>query len=364
MGAEAELRVRRAEGGELRKMLEGLNPRVQTLELSDMYGRFAIEPLERGFGHTVGNALRRVLLAHVPGAAVTAVRIEGALHEFTTLPGIMEDTMEIILNIKELAIKVVGGEELTGGGDEGLMMRVDAAGECEVTGADVICPPEIEIVNPEHHIASLTDKKASLRIDMKVERGKGYRQVDGRDRERRTVDAVPIDAVFTPVRRVAYAVEPTRLGHRTDLDRLILEVWSDGSLAPNEAVTEAARLLHEYVRVFVDFSEREEAEREQVDQEAKVRSKALDYRIEDLDFSVRTYNCLKKEGIETLGVLVEQSEQDLMSIRNFGKRSLTEVIEKLAQFDLSLQEPPGAGEEADFDETELALAEAEAEKED
>jgi DNA-directed RNA polymerase subunit alpha len=340
-------------------MLEGLDPRVQTLELSDTYGKFSIEPLERGFGHTVGNALRRVLLAHVSGAAVTAVRIHGALHEFSTLPGVMENTTEIILNIRELAIKVHEPQNGGGADSEPWQLKIDAHGQCEVLGSDVISPPELEILNHEHHIAELTDKDAELTIDMWVECGKGYRQVDTRDRERRTLDAIPVDAVFTPVSRVAYNVEATRMGHRTDLDRLVLELWGDGSLPPNEAISEAAKLIHEHLSIFLDFTEREEREKEAVDQAVSVRVKALDYRIEDLDFSVRTYNCLKKEGIETLGALVEQSEADLMAIRNFGKRSLTEVVEKLAQFDLALNEPAGAGGDEDFDDTELALAESE-----
>ena len=340
-------------------MLEGLSPKVSSLELTDTYGKFSIEPLERGFGHTLGNALRRVLLAHVPGAAVTAVRIHGALHEFSTLPGVMEDTTEIILNIRELAIKVHGSEETGGGTPEPWQLKIDASGECEVTGADVICPPELEILNPDHHVAELTEKGAELTVDMWVETGTGYRQVDTRDRERRTVDAIPVDAVFAPITRVAYNVEPTRLGHRTDLDRLVLELWGDGSLPPNEGISLAAKLLHDYLVIFFDFTEKADREKEAVDEAATVRVKALDYRIEDLDFSVRTYNCLKKEKIDTLGMLIENTEEDLLAIRNFGKRSLTEVVEKLAQFDLSLREPAVSKEDTDFDETELALAETE-----
>ncbi|MFQ6098491.1 MAG: DNA-directed RNA polymerase subunit alpha [Armatimonadota bacterium] len=322
-----------------------IEPKIYALELSDTYGRFAIEPLERGFGHTLGAALRRVLLNYVPGAAVTAVRIDGALHEFSTLPGVVEDTTEIILNIKELAIRVKSDN------DDGQprVLHIDASGEGEVLGANVLTPEDVEIVNPECHIAELSEPDARLVIDMWVERGRGYLQPNEMDRERRTLDAMPIDAVFSPITRVGYHVEPTRVGYRTDFDRLRMEIWGNGTVPPNEAISIAARTLHEYLIMFFDFKPSPEPEEPEEEPE-QAPPIVYTYRIEDLDFSVRTYNCLKKEGIDTLGKLVQNTEEDLMAIRNFGRRSLNEVIEKLAQFDLQLKEPPASEEdEADLD---------------
>ncbi|MGQ9732948.1 MAG: DNA-directed RNA polymerase subunit alpha [Candidatus Zipacnadales bacterium] len=204
-------------------MLEVLKPAIHPLQVTDTYGKFAAEPLERGFGHTLGNAFRRVLLSHIPGAAITAVRIEGALQEFSTLPGVYEDTTEIILNIKEIAIRM----HEDGESDERRVMRLDAVGEGEVTAGQFVVPSGVEIVNPDLVIAHLTEPDASLSIEAWVERGRGYLSTEAREREKRTADVIPIDATFSPVSRVSYGVEPTRLGHRTDLDRLILEVWFD-----------------------------------------------------------------------------------------------------------------------------------------
>ncbi|MFQ6130826.1 MAG: DNA-directed RNA polymerase subunit alpha [Armatimonadota bacterium] len=319
-------------------MPEGIEPKIHTLEMSETYGKFSVEPLERGYGHTLGNALRRVLLNYVPGAAITGVRIEGALHEFSTLPGVVEDTTELLLNIKELAIKIHGEDAED---EQPRVMRLEASGEGKVLAGDIVTPPDVEIINPEAVIAELVTKSARLAIDMWVERGRGYRRLDEYDRERRTADVIPIDAVFSPVVRVAYVVEPTRVGYRTDFDRLIIELWGNGTVAPNEAVSMAAKSLHEYLIIFFDYTPvAPAAEAEEAGPEV-VRKPELEYRIEDLDFSVRTYNCLKKEQINTLGELVEYAEDDLLSIRNFGKRSLAEVVEKLGQFDLCLKEPPG-----------------------
>ncbi len=351
-GGGALSRSQRSRGEE--EMLEGLDPKIHTLELSPTYGRFAIEPLERGFGHTLGNALRRVLLAHIPGAAVTAVHIQGALHEFCTLPGIVEDVTEIILNIKELAIRIHGDpDELDG---QARVLRIDAAGEGEVLAADIATPPDVEIVNPGLHVADLSEPNAKLVIDMWAEQGKGYVRVDQLERERRTLEAIPIDAVFSPITKVVYTVEPTRLGYKTDFDRLRLEVSGNGTVPPNDAVTMAARQLHEYLRVFADFLEEPQLVEEHVDEEQQVRNKALDYRIEDLDFSVRTYNCLKKEGVDSLGQLVQHTDEELMAVRNFGRRSLTEVVEKLAQFDLVLKEPAGDAAEEELDADEVPVS--------
>jgi DNA-directed RNA polymerase subunit alpha len=329
-------------------MIEGLNPKVHPLELTDTYGRFAVEPLERGFGHTLGNAFRRVLLAHIVGATVTDVRIEGALHEFTTLPGIVEDTTEIILNIQELAIKVAPGvAEPVEGEDEPIILRLNKNGVGEVLAADIECPTGVEILNPELHIVEIADNKARVDIELWVRLGKGYVPTEERDRSQTPVDVLPVDAVFSPVVRANYYVEATRLGGRTDLDRLVIEVWGKGTLAPDEAVRQAARALRSYLSIFLGQTEGEKEQPvEAVREEEEVRNKLLDTPIEDVEFSVRTFNCLKKEAINTLGELIQRTESDLLGIRNFGKRSLDEVLERLAQYDLHLRDS-GEADDAD-----------------
>ena len=327
-------------------MLQGLNPKVHPLELTDTYGRFAVEPLERGYGDTLGNAFRRVLLAHIEGAAVTDVRIEGALHEFTTLPGIVEDTTEIILNIRELAIKVQPSESAEER-DEEIVLRLRAKGTGVVLAADIQVPPNVEIINPELHILEVSGDETEINIDMWVKLGVGYVPTEERDRSQTPIDVIPIDAVFSPVARANYSVEPTRLGSRTNLDRLVLEVWGNGTVAPDEALRQAARHLREYIAIFLGAGEEAGAPVEGVvREEEEVRNKILDTPIEDVEFSVRTFNCLKKENINTLGELVQRSENELLNIRNFGRRSLEEVMERLGREGLSLR-ASGNVEDAD-----------------
>jgi len=304
------------------------------LERSDKYAKFAIEPLERGFGHTLGNAFRRVLLAHIPGAAITDVRIEGVAHAFATLQGVYENATELVLNLKELPIKLHPEAE-----EEAYVARIDAHGKGEVVGADVVCPAGVEIISPEIHIAELTRKDSALVIDMWIERGSGYRPVEEPSRERRGPEVIPIDALFSPITRCTYRVEPTRLGDRTDLDRLVLDVWGDGTVLPDDAVEGAAEILIGYARVFGDIQVLEEEEEAEVPEEEEAVNKVLAWPIEEMEFSVRTFNCLKKESVNAVGELVQRTEGELLDIRNFGKRSLEEVIQKLAQFDLQLREP-------------------------
>lgn len=324
-------------------MIGDLNPRVHPLELTETYGRFAVEPLERGYGNTLGNAFRRVLLAHIEGAAVTDVRIQGALHEFTTLPGIVEDTMEIILNIRELAIKMLPGADGSYPEEE-TILKLTAKGAGAVLASDIQCPPNIEIVNPELHLLEIADDKAEFSLDLWVRRGKGYSPTEERDRSQTPLDVIPIDAVFSPVSRANFYVEPTRLGSRTDLDRLVLEVWGNGTMAPEETVRVAARHLRDYIAIFLGPAEVLEGPVEVVRQEEEVRNKILDTPIEDVEFSVRTFNCLKKESINSLGELIQRTESELLNIRNFGKRSLEEVLERLAQFELRLRASGGAAD--------------------
>jgi DNA-directed RNA polymerase subunit alpha len=301
-----------------------------------------VEPLERGYGNTLGNAFRRVLLAHIEGAAVTDVRVQGALHEFTTLPGIVEDTMEIFLNIRELAIKVLPTEEVLG--DEPIVLRLNAKGVGEVLAADIQCPPYVEIINPELHLLEIADDQGEANIELWVRIGKGYSPAEERDRSQTPVDVIPVDAVFSPVSRANFYVEPTRLGSRTDLDRLVLEVWGNGTMAPEDALRVAGRHLRSYVSIFLGPAEQMEVPMEAVREEDEVRNKVLDTAIEDVEFSVRTFNCLKKENINTLGELITRTENELLNIRNFGKRSLEEVLERLVQYDLRLRSSGGGAD--------------------
>jgi DNA-directed RNA polymerase subunit alpha len=327
-------------------MLTILRPRIRLVLQQDRYAKFSVEPLEKGYGHTLGNALRRVLLSSIEGTAITSIQIDGVLHEFSTIPGVIEDTTEIILNLKELAIRSVNGTL-----ESARTARIEAHGEGEVTGADIVLPPMLEVVNKEQRIATLSAKSAVLNVTLNVESGKGYQPANRQDKMHKPIGTIPIDAVFTPVRRVNYFVEPTRVGQKTDYDRLVLEIWTNGTILPADAVSQAAKILDTYLQLFFDFAEREEQERQREEVEITQKDRVLDYRIDDLDFSVRTYNCLKRESIETLEDLVRRTEHDLMNIRNFGKKSLTEVKEKLMALGLLLREPP-MDEEYEEDEEE------------
>ncbi len=318
-------------------MPEGLTPEIVILELSEKYGKFSIEPLERGFGHTLGNAFRRVLLAHLNGVTVTDVRIEGVRHEFSTIPGVVEDSTELILNLKELTIRWLDGVAPVTEEDEEpeYVLKINVQGPGEVTAADVQCPPELEVVNPELHIATITGKSAELVVEMWVREGKGYLPVEERDRQATPIDVIPVDAVFSPVARATYYVEPTRLERRTDLDRLTLELWGDGAVMPDEALRRAAAILQDYLAVFAAVPE-EAAEAKMEEAESELYDKTLSLAVEEMDLTVRSLNCLKKSNINTLGDLIKRTEEDLLAIRNFGERSLGEVIEKLAKFELTL----------------------------
>ena len=321
-------------------MLEELTPSMVALELSDKYGKFAIEPLERGFGHTLGNAFRRVLLAHIPGAAVTDVRIDGVPHAFMTIEGVYEDATEICLNIKELAIKFHDEADV----NEEYVARIEAEGKGEVVAGDIKCPPGIEIINPEIHIAELTEDDSKLYIDLWIQSNTGYHPVEEPGREKRSGDGIARDALFSPIARATYRVEPTRLGSRTDLDRLMLEVWGNGTIMPDDAVRRAASILVRYITVFSEIELPVQAEEEEAPAEEEVKRKILSFQIEEMELSVRTFNCLKKESIDTVGQLIEHTEDELLNIRNFGKRPLEEVIEKLAAGELTLAEPASAEE--------------------
>ncbi len=315
--------------------MEMVTPRIEILEDGEIYGKFAVEPLEQGFGYTIGNALRRVLLASIPGAAVTSIKIDGVLHEFSTIPGVKEDTTELILNLRELYVAM--DPEVAENG-EPKTIRIDVHGPGDVSGADIQTPAEIQIVNPEIHIATLNDETAHLSAEMTVERGKGYVLPENQENIKESIGVIPVGAVFTPVRKVSYTVDPCRVGHKTNFDRLVLEVTTNGTIAPSDAVSLAAKILDRQVKLFFDFARKPKGLGAEFGEPGTgAMPGPPDARIEELDFSVRTYNCLKKANVLTIGELVTLSEADLMNIRNFGKKSLNEVKDKLASMNLSLK---------------------------
>ena len=302
-------------------------PQIQEESLSPTRSKFVIEPLEPGFGYTVGNSLRRTLLSSIPGAAISSVRIEGVLHEFSTIPKVTEDVTDIIMNLKELVVRSESEEPVT--------VYLKAKGPGSVTAGDIAPPAGVEILNPDLHVATL-GKGGSLEMEMNVERGVGYRMADKNKNARDPIGVIPVDSIFSPVRRVSYAVENTRVEQMTDRDRLILDVETDGSITPREALASAGGTLLELVQLFGDLAE---AQSMQVGP-AEDDSVPSDYAItvEELNLSVRSYNCLKREGINTVGDLVEKSEAELMDIRNFGQKSIDEVKAKLEELGLGLRE--------------------------
>ena len=300
--------------------------KIEYAELSDTYGKFVVEPLERGFGVTLGNALRRVLLSSIQGAAVTSVKIENVLHEFSTIPGVVEDVTQVILNLKELSFKLHS--------DKPKLLRLDVRGKKDVLAGDLQPDAEVEVLNPDLHIASLDGKNAHLAMELVVERGKGYVQAERHRKSEHVIGVIPVDSVFSPIQKVNYVVEDTRVGHATDYDRLVLEVWTDGSIRPEEALQESARLLIDSFRLFVGTAAGTEVViGPQVDETNKIAAMP----IEELDLSVRPYNCLKRAGINTVGDLLQRTEEEVVNVKNFGRKSLDEVKEKLAALGLELR---------------------------
>ncbi len=305
-------------------MLQILKPKVHW-EVDGNVGRAFVEPLERGFGHTLGNSLRRVLLSSLPGAAITSVRIKGVEHEFTAIPGVVEDVIDILLNLKEVRLKMEIGEA---------ELRLNVKGPAEVKAGDIEAPAGVEIVNVDHHIATL-DKGAKLEMTLRAEQGRGYVPAPRNKRPDDPIGVLPIDSIFSPVRRVTYRVENTRVGQRTDYDKLILEVETDGTISPVEAANLASQIISEHLHL---FSEAGEKSLELVFDESESKDHALyNTPIEELNLSVRSYNCLKKNGIDTVEQLINRSEKDLLKIRNFGHKSMEEIKEKLEKMGLSLK---------------------------
>ena len=291
------------------------------------YGRFVIEPLERGFGHTLGNSLRRVLINSLPGAAVTSVNIDGVQHEFSTIPGVKEDVTEIILNLKNLSVKLYS--------DQVKMVEINAVGPCDVTAADIKADDEVEIVNDDLHIATLAEG-AQLHMWLSLDRGRGYVSSDKNKTAQMPIGVIPIDSIYTPIRKVNYEIENSRVGQITDYDKLTLEVWTDGSVQPDEAISMAARILTDQLSLFIGLTD-QTMPVGAVEPEEDNMGKVLEMNIEDLDLSVRAYNCLKRAGINTVSELVQRNQEDMMKVRNLGKKSLEEVEQKLQALGLSLR---------------------------
>jgi DNA-directed RNA polymerase subunit alpha len=310
---------------------EAPTPKVEYAELSDTYGKFVVEPLDRGFGVTLGNSLRRILLSSISGAAVTSIKIDGVLHEFSTIPGVVEDVTQIVLNMKELTLRLYT--------DKPKLLRLDVKGKKAVTAGDVQEDPEVEILNPDLHIAELDRKDAHLAMELVVERGKGYVPAERHRRSEHVIGVIPIDSIFSPIRKVNFTVEDTRVGHATDLDRLVLEIWTDGSVRPEEALQEASRLLIDHFRLFAGIADEATAGASFGVTEDPDKVKVMNMPIEDLDLSVRPYNCLKRAGIHTVGDLIKKTEDEVVAVKNFGRKSLDEVKEKLAAHGLSLRQP-------------------------
>ena len=313
-------------------MIEIEKPRIETEELTEdgKHGRFVVEPLERGFGNTLGNSLRRVLLSSLEGCAVTSIKIDGVLHEFSTIPGVKEDVTEIVLNMKSVVAKLYETSPK--------VVEISAQGPCVVTAGDIKCDSEVEILNPEQHIATLGED-AKLNMEITIDKGRGYipaernKLISGNN----VIGVLPIDSIYTPVLKVNYTVDNTRVGQITDYDKLTLDVWTNGVINAQEAVSLAAKVLTEHLNLFVNLSDKASSAEVMVGKDDKGKEKILEMTIEDLDLSVRSFNCLKRAGINTVEDLINKSEEDMMKVRNLGRKSLEEVIQKLNSLGFSLQ---------------------------
>ena len=311
-------------------MIEIEKPRIECVEQSDdnTYGKFVVEPLERGYGVTLGNSLRRILLSSIPGAAVTSIKIDGVLHEFSTVPGVKEDVAEIILNIKTLALKSKS--------DEPQIIIIDATEEGEITAGDIITTDAVEVLNKDLHIATL-DVDSRLYIEMVVETGRGYVSADKNKKEGLPIGTIPIDSIYTPVHKVNFAIEDTRVGNNTEYDKLTMDIECNGNIKPADALSLAARILVDHLQLFIGLNDNIRDMQVMIEKEEEEKDKVLDMTIEELDLSVRSYNCLKRAGINTVLELTQKSKDDMMKVRNLGKKSLEEVQEKMGTLGLSLK---------------------------
>ena len=303
-------------------MIEFEKPNIECLEVDDTrnYAKFVCEPLERGYGVTIGNSLRRILLSSLPGCAITSVKIDGVLHEFSCLPNVVEDVPEIIVNLKNVRLKFDGNEEKT--------LRIEHKGEGEVTAGDIISDGTVEVLNPELHIATVSEG-GSLKMELTADRGRGYNSSEKNKKPNQDRSVLPIDSIYTPVKKVNYQVENTRVGQMVDFDKLIIEVWTDGSLKSHEALSLAAKVMTGHLDLFIDLSEATKNTQVMIEKEENKKEKVLEMSIEELELSVRSFNCLKRAGIATVEDLTNKSETDLLKVRNLGKKSFDEVVAKL-----------------------------------
>ena len=309
-------------------MIEFEKPNIECLEVNETnnYAKFVCEPLERGYGVTIGNSLRRILLSSLPGCAITSVKIDGALHEFSTIPNIVEDVPEIIVNLKSVRLKFTENEEK--------VLRIDYKGEGEVTAADIITDGTVEILNPELHIATVSEG-GYLKIEMTADRGRGYNSAEKNKKPNQDISVLPIDSIYTPVKKVNYQVENTRVGQMVDYDKLIIEVWTDGSLKADEALSLAAKVMTGHLELFIDLSEATKNTQVMIEKEESKKEKVLEMAIEELELSVRSFNCLKRAGISTVEDLTNKSESEMLKVRNLGKKSFDEVTAKLHSLGLN-----------------------------
>jgi len=303
-------------------MIEFEKPKIECLKLDNdnMYAKFVCEPLERGYGVTIGNSLRRILLSSLPGAAITSIKVDGVQHEFTTIPNIIEDVVEIILNLKSVRLKITDNEEKA--------LRIDVDGEGEVTAADIVSDGTVEILNPKQHICTITEG-GKLHMELTANRGRGYNPSTKNKSPEQPLGVIAIDSIYTPVKKVNFFVENTRVGQITDYDKLTIELWTDGSLLPHEALSLAAKVMNEHLALFIDLSEATKNTEIMIEKEESKKEKVLEMTIEELDLSVRSYNCLKRAGIVNVEDLTNKTEDDMMKVRNLGRKSLEEVTNKL-----------------------------------
>lgn len=314
-------------------MFEFEKPRIEIVEISDdnKYGKFVVEPLERGYGITLGNSLRRIMLSSLPGTAVSQVKIKGVLHEFSSLPGVKEDVTEIVMNIKDLCIK---NNATT---NEPKVAYIDASGDKVVTAGDIQVDGDLEILNKDLVIANLSGPEAKLEMELLITNGRGYVGSDKNKGLDSSIDAIAVDSIYTPVERVNLTVENTRVGQVTDYDKLTLDVFTNGTLAPDEAVSLAAKVLSEHLNLFIDLSENAKSVDVMVEKEDDQKEKVLEMSIDELELSVRSYNCLKRAGIQTVDELTQKTEDEMMRVRNLGKKSLKEVKEKLEELGMGFK---------------------------
>ncbi len=311
-------------------MIEMQRPEIKcvNVDADTFYARFEVEPLERGFGITLGNSLRRILLSSLPGYAIDTIKIDGIAHEFSTVPGVTENVTDLILNLKQVCLKSDDRDQKE--------LSIRAKGPCEVTAADIVTDSSITVVNKDLHIAYV-DENSELNIDMTAIKGRGYREGTRANYEDLSLNALPIDSIFTPVKKVNFQIEKTRVGQRADYDKLTMDIWTNGVIEPYQALSMAAKILNEHLEMFIDLSEIAKTMSIMSQKELSMKDKLLETPIEDLEFSVRSYNCLKRAGIHTVADVVSKTEQDMMKVRNLGKKSLDEVVKKIADLGLEFK---------------------------